>query len=117
MGVLLGIDMQGFERPEGSDELPPGLQKSAPEPSASRPSASSAPPKSTRPEPETKDAEMAEPEEEDEDAKAKKAAEAEKQKGGAAYKARDFTTAAEHYQKAWDLWPKDITYLTNLAGA
>ena len=59
---------------------------------------------------------MAEPEEDDEDAKAKKEAESLKKQGGEAYKKRDFTTAADLYQKAWDLYPKDITFLTNLAG-
>ena len=53
---------------------------------------------------------------EDEDAKVKKEAEAEKAKGNAAYRARDFGTAAGHFQKAWDLWPKDLTFLTNLGG-
>ena len=59
---------------------------------------------------------MEEPEEEDDDAKAKAAALEEKTKGNAAYKARDFATAATHFEKAWDAWPKDITFLTNLSG-
>lgn len=63
---------------------------------------------------------MAEPEEEDEDAKADAKAKAdatkEKQLGSDAYKQRDFVAAATHFSKAWDTWPKDITFLTNLAG-
>lgn len=118
MGVLLGIDMQGFARPEGSDELPPGLSRQEPTPPTSpAPRAStSAPPKPKGPE----DVKMADPEpeapEDDEDTKAKKAAEIEKQKGGEAYKRRDFEAAARSFERAWELWPKDITFLTNLSG-
>lgn len=50
----------------------------------------------------------------DDEAKAKKDAEAAKKVGNEAYKKRDFEVAAENFQKAWDLWPKDITFLTNL---
>ncbi|TFY59377.1 hypothetical protein EVJ58_g5817, partial [Rhodofomes roseus] len=32
LGALMGIDMQGFSREEGSDELPPGVTKAEPEP-------------------------------------------------------------------------------------
>ena len=55
-------------------------------------------------------------EEEDEDAKVKKEAEQEKAQGNAAYKARDFVKAAAHFEKAWELWPKDLTFLTNRSG-
>ena len=54
--------------------------------------------------------------EEDEDAAVKKEAEAEKKFGADAYKKRDFATAITHFTKAWDTWPKDIAFLTNLAG-
>lgn len=40
---------------------------------------------------------------------------AEKEQGNAAYKARDFVKAKDHYEKAWDL-DKDITFLNNLSG-
>ena len=60
-----------------------------------------------------KEAEKAKKEAEE---KAKKEAELEKQVGAAAYKARDFPKAAEAFQKAWDTYPKDITFLTNLSG-
>jgi stress-induced-phosphoprotein 1 len=64
------------------------------------------------------DVKMAEPEDdEDDEAKAKKEAENEKQKGSEAYKKRDFATASQAFEKAWELWPKDITFLTNLAGS
>lgn len=59
---------------------------------------------------------MEEPEEDDEEAKAKKEAEAAKKTGSEAYKKREFDVAAASFQKAWDLWPKDITFLTNLGG-
>ncbi|KAF8335078.1 uncharacterized protein EI90DRAFT_397970 [Cantharellus anzutake] len=32
MGVLMGIDMQGFARPGGSDEVPQGFEPSSPVP-------------------------------------------------------------------------------------
>jgi len=115
MGVLMGIDLQAFERPEGSTELPPDLK-----PMDSPPFS----PKYTAPVPEsstTQDAHMSEvesDEEEDEDAKAdakaKAEAEAEKKKGNEAYKKRDFATAEKAFEKAWELWPKDITFLSNL---
>ena len=40
----------------------------------------------------------------------------EKEKGNAAYKKRDFTTALEHYDKAIELDPTNVTFLTNKAG-
>ena len=54
--------------------------------------------------------------EDDEDVKIRKEAEAEKRQGTEAYKKRDFETAATHFSKAWDVYPKDITFLTNLGG-
>ncbi len=59
---------------------------------------------------------MAGPEEEDEEAKDKTEALREKQLGSDAYKKRDFENAEKHFATAWDKWPKDITFLTNLAG-
>ena len=121
LGVAMGIDIQGFTREEGSDELPPGFQKAEPEPtsrpsaSTSTPSSSSTPAPAPTQEAKVEDVEMEEPEEDD-DAKAKAAALEEKTKGNAAYKARDFPAAAVHFEKAWDTWPKDITFLTNLGG-
>jgi len=54
--------------------------------------------------------------EEDEDAAVKKEAEVEKKLGADAYKKRDFVAASTHFNKAWETWPKDVTFLTNLAG-
>lgn len=45
----------------------------------------------------------------------KKQALAEKEKGNAAYKKKNFSVAVEHYNKAVELDPTDMTYLTNLA--
>jgi hypothetical protein len=71
--------------------------------------------------PPAEDVKMEEPEGEDEDAiaekKAKEEALAEKAKGNDAYKKRKFDVAIAAFEKAWDLWPKDVTFLTNLSGA
>lgn len=40
----------------------------------------------------------------------------EKEKGNAAYKKKDFTAALEHYDKAIELDPTNVTFLTNKAG-
>lgn len=110
MGVALGIDLQATTRPEGSDELPPGVSQSTTSP---KPSSSSKPPPAPEP-PVEEDVEMSE--EDTEEAKAKKESEEAKKAGGEAYKQKKFDEAAALYQKAWDLWPKDVTYLTNLGG-
>ena len=57
-----------------------------------------------------------EPEVDDEEAAAKGEAEAEKKKGSEAYKKRDLEAAETHFSRAWEVWPKDITFLTNLSG-
>lgn len=126
---MLGIDMQGFEREAGSDELPPGVRRGgAPDtPPTSPPRASSSglntnatAGASTNAKPaEPEDVTMAEPEPEadDAEAKVKKDAEVEKQRGSEAYKKRDFEAAARSFERAWEIWPKDITFLTNLSGA
>jgi hypothetical protein len=124
LGALMGIDMQGFSRPEGSDELPSGVPRSAasppysPPPSAKPAPSPSAPAASSSRVQEQEDVEMAAAEEveDDDDAAAKRAAEAEKKLGAEAYKKRDFTPAITHFSRAWETWPKDITFLTNLAG-
>ncbi|KAI0786453.1 chaperone [Abortiporus biennis] len=117
LGALMGLDMEGFSRPEGSDELPPGVKKSDVPSSPPPPQASTSTP-TPPPPPESsskveEDVEM----EDDEEAQAKKAAEQEKKLGAEAYKKRDFDTAATHFEKAWELWPKDATFLTNLGAA
>ena len=45
-----------------------------------------------------------------------KKAETEKDLGNDAYKKKDFETALKHYEKAAELCPTAITYLTNQAG-
>ncbi|KAJ6538961.1 activator of Hsp70 and Hsp90 chaperone [Mycena capillaripes] len=114
IGALMGINMQGFTRPEGSDEMPPGFSTSPPPASSSPPPAasSSKPPPQPTPPPPAEDVEMSEVD--DEEAQAKKEAEAAKKAGNEAYKKRDFEEAATQFSKAWDVWPKDITFLTNL---
>ncbi|KAJ7265852.1 chaperone [Mycena haematopus] len=114
LGALMGIDMQGFSRPEGSEEMPPGVSTSSPPASSPPPpsASSSKPPPEPTPAPPAEDTEM--PDADDEEAQAKKEAEAAKKAGNEAYKKRDFEEAANQFSKAWDLWPQDITFLTNL---
>ncbi|RDB20543.1 Heat shock protein sti1 [Hypsizygus marmoreus] len=115
IGVAMGVDIQGFSRPEGSDELPSGVRPqsqstSSPPPPQPTPSASS----SSKPAPHAdEDVEMTD--EDVDEANAKEEAEAAKKAGSEAYKQRNFDEAALQFQKAWDIWPKDVTYLTNLS--
>jgi len=114
LGALMGIDLQASTRPEGSDEVPEGFQRQTPP--ASQPS--SKPSQPTPPPPpraqEQEDVEMEDAD--DEELKAKKEAETAKAAGSAAYKKRDFPEAIKNFQLAWDTWPKDLTFLTNLGG-
>ncbi len=121
LGALMGIDMPGCAREEGADELPPGVSRSDAQSQGQNPSpATTSPPqqpaasssKSLEPAKE-EDVEMLD----EDEAAAKKQAEEEKKLGAEAYKARDFDNAIAHFQKAWDVYPKDITFLTNLAAA
>ncbi|THU83922.1 TPR-like protein [Dendrothele bispora CBS 962.96] len=114
LGALMGIDIQAHERPEGSDDIPTGASPSSPPP---KPAASSPPPPqpSSSSAPATEDVEMEEVDEEE--AKAKKEALELKKTGGEAYKKREFDEAIKAFEKAWDVWPKDITFLTNLGAA
>jgi stress-induced-phosphoprotein 1 len=114
LGVLMGIDIQAQTRPEGSSEGFP-QQEARPQTPPPAPSPSSA--KKSEPEPtppQQQDVEMEELDEEE--AKAKKDAEASKKAGTEAYKKRDFDIAIQHFEKAWDLYPKDITFLSNAGG-
>lgn len=118
MGVMMGIDMQAFERPEGSSDLPSDLEGNREEierqtaaPGSSQSTASAGTSKPTKKEDPAPEVEMQDAS--SDDAKAKAAAEEEKKKGNAAYLKRSFDEAIEHYKKAWDLH-KDITYLNNL---
>jgi stress-induced-phosphoprotein 1 len=115
LGVLMGIDMQGFSREEGSDELPSGLSKAdMASPPSSPPPKPAASTSTAAPAAEPEDVEMDEGDKEE--AAAKKEAEAAKKAGSEAYKRRDFEAATRNFEKAWDVWPKDITFLTNLGG-
>ncbi|WWC89605.1 uncharacterized protein L201_004530 [Kwoniella dendrophila CBS 6074] len=128
LGVMMGIDIDAMERPEGSNEMPPGVKPMAsasqPQASSSTSSSSSKPaptptPASTEkkaePVPEPKDEPMEVEEEESSDAAVQKEAADLKTKGNASYKARKFDEAIELYSKAWEVYPKDVTFLTNLS--
>ncbi|GHJ89129.1 hypothetical protein NliqN6_5531 [Naganishia liquefaciens] len=129
LSVAMGIDMQAFERPEGSNEMPEGMKESSatpmegvestsksksatvedevPEPARAKPApAPAAAPKQPEPEPEP----QVEP-----DAEEKQKAVAAKARGAEAYKQRDFENAVKAFEEAWETWPKDVTFLTNLA--
>ena len=114
LGALMGIDLQASTRPEGSDELPSDIQKDSPPPPASpqAPTPSSSKPKSPDVAPAQEDVEM----EDDDETRAKKEAEVAKEAGNVAYKSRNFEEAAKQFQLAWDTWPKNVAYLTNLSG-
>lgn len=124
MGVAMGIDLQAFERPQGSDDLPADLESKRDEIDAQTKAAAASASQSSQPEPmpsskkeEAPPAPEAEMEDAEagEDQKAKEAADKEKAQGNALYVKRQFDAAIEHYKKAWELH-KDITYLNNLAG-
>ncbi|WFC99892.1 Hsp90 cochaperone [Malassezia yamatoensis] len=115
MGVMMGIDLQAFERPEdvpGAKEQPPTPTPSQPaQQSTTQTSSSSS--SNSKPQPAAETPEESMPEADSEEAKNKAAAEAEKKLGNERYLKRDFESAAEHYRKAWDLH-HDITFLNNL---
>ncbi|KAH9482903.1 Heat shock protein sti1-like protein [Psilocybe cubensis] len=118
LGALMGIDLQATTRPEGSDEMPEGFQKPQATPSSPPPpKASSSKPTQPTPPPPAPAQEDVEMEEDDDEARAKKESEAAKAAGNAAYKQRQFDEAIKNFQLAWDTWPKDLTYLTNLGAA
>lgn len=118
LGALMGVDMQASTREEGSTDLPEGATQQQARPATPPPAASSSSSSSSKAAPPppppapAEDVEMLD----DEEAQAKKEALAEKAAGAASYKAREFDDAIAHFQKAWDLWPKDATFLTNLSG-
>ncbi|KAJ9092115.1 hypothetical protein QFC21_006981 [Naganishia friedmannii] len=132
IGVAMGIDMQAFERPEGSTDLPEGhkeptatptpmegvestssnskaakVEDDVPEP---KPTPRAPEPKKAAPTP----AKEAAPEPAA-DAEEKKQALASKARGAEAYKSRDFDAAIQAFTEAWETWPQDVTFLTNLA--
>lgn len=117
LGALMGVDMAANTREEGSSDLPEGF-KEAPRP-ASPPAYQPSPtPSSSRP---TEPAPTPPKEEEamevdGEEVQAKKDALAAKAAGTEAYKKREFDEAIAQFEKAWDLYPKDITFLNNAGG-
>ncbi|WWC61569.1 uncharacterized protein I303_104153 [Kwoniella dejecticola CBS 10117] len=122
LGVMMGIDIDAMERPEGSNETPPGMQPFPPQPeaSSSKPAPAPAPAAAEKkpeptPAPKEEPMEVEEEEEEGSDKAAEKEAADLKGKGNVAYKARKFDEAIELYSKAWEVYPKDVTFLTNLS--
>jgi len=108
----MGIDIQAGTRPEGSSEIPEGVEVPSKEPpTPSRPS-----PNQTERTPAPPPADDVEMEDDDEEAQAKKSSEAAKEAGSVAYKNRDFDEAIKQFDLAWNTWPKNIAYLTNLGG-
>lgn len=106
MQVGLGISFGGAGMGGG---MPGGGPGGAPqEEPARRPP--SPPPPAPEPEPPR---ELSEEEKAAEEAKA--AAMKEKEAGAAAYKALDFDTARAHFTKAWELYDRDVSFLTNRA--
>lgn len=90
LSVLIGLEAQGDE---------PMETESTPSPPPRKPEPKSEPKKEPEPDlPENK-----------------KLARAEKEKGNEAYKKKEFTTAIEHYNKAIEHDPTDITFYNNLA--
>ncbi|KAJ9102041.1 hypothetical protein QFC19_004969 [Naganishia cerealis] len=134
IGVAMGIDMQAFERPEGSTEMPAEYKEPESTPMEGVESTSSTSkaakvedevpePKSTPRAPEPAKAAAPEPVKEqvpeptaaDANAEEKKKALEAKARGAEAYKSRDFDAAIQAFTEAWELWPQDVTFLTNLA--
>ena len=95
MACLLGLNL-GMEG-EGDDENTP--MDFSEEPVDDGKDNPSSPPKPTKPE-------LSE---------AQQQALEEKEKGNAAYKQKDFDTALQHYERAMELDPANMTYLTNRA--
>jgi len=115
LGALMGIDLQASTRPEGSHEFPSSMNEDPTPPSYSAPPPASTPSSSKsksapEPIPAEEDIEMGD----DDETRAKKEADIAKEAGNVAYKNRNFEEAAKQFQLAWDTWPKNVAYLTNL---
>ncbi len=122
MGVLMGIDLQAFGKDGADGDTPFGASASSPPPRtpSSNPTSTSKPGSTASSSRVQEDVSMAEEEEVDpeaaEEKKLKVEAEVLKKTGGDAYRKRDFSAAIAAYEKAWEIYPKDVTYLTNLSG-
>lgn len=114
MGALLGINImtpdQAMPKEGPSASFPSSQSEPAQEPPADDVKMEEAAPV----EPEPVEPELTE--EEKELADKKEQSKKEKESGNAAYKAKNFPVALEHYGKAWELNDEDITILTNKAG-
>ncbi|KAK4686218.1 stress-induced-phosphoprotein 1, partial [Tremellales sp. Uapishka_1] len=121
LGVMMGIDMEAMERPQGSNEMPPSFKQEPSEdiemPSSSSSSRPAPTPSKSAPAPAPAKEEPVEEsmEVDDPSIEAKKQAGELKVQGNAAYKAKRFDEAIELYTKAWEVSPTDATYLTNLS--
>jgi stress-induced-phosphoprotein 1 len=98
--------MEGVEETSKPTSKSATVEDDTPEPARKQPS---------KPTPAPAKAEPAAPEPSaDEEEKTK--AMASKARGAEAYKAREFDAAIQAFNEAWETWPKDVTFLTNLAG-
>mmetsp|Transcript_30281 Transcript_30281/g.81388 ORF Transcript_30281/g.81388 Transcript_30281/m.81388 type:complete len:555 (-) Transcript_30281:281-1945(-) len=93
MGMLMGVNVQTGSEFAGGEE----------------------PPKSKEPEPEPEPMEEELTEEEKAARELKKQADAHKDEGNTAYKAKKFEEAIAHYSKAREVLPTEMTYLNNIA--
>lgn len=87
--------------------MPPGY-KSEPSSSSSKPAPPSAPEPVSEPEPEPMQVEEVD--------QSKQTALDLKKEGTEFYKKREFAQAAEKFEKAWEEWQGDVSFLTNLSG-
>lgn len=114
LGVAMNIDLSGMAgKPDSDASATAAASYDTPAASHPPPASASKPAPESTPEPPAEDIEMTE--EEREEAKAKAEAAALKQLGTASYKERKLDEAADYFSQAWELYPKDITLLTNLA--
>lgn len=104
LGVLLGIDLQTVEDP---DDLPDS-RKTASEPPSSTSNSKTSAPSNASASDQSKSIQSSVSDEQ-------KQAQAAKEKGNAAYKAKNFEEAIKHYDEAIALDPNEMTYLNNKA--
>lgn len=100
--------MEGVESTSTSKPKSATVEDDTPEPARKQPSKPV-----PAPAPVAKEEATPEPSADDEE---KTKAMAAKARGAEAYKAREFDAAVQAFNEAWETWPKDVTFLTNLAG-